>query len=104
MEWIALTMIRLYEVTDEAKYLDTAKQLWNWIKEGWNEEYCNGGIAWNHGDVWSKNACSNGPAGLIACRLYQIEKWRNTKNGLSRFTNGKENICSILPQELSTTI
>lgn len=34
MEWIALTMIRLYEVTDEAKYLDTAKQLWNWIKEG----------------------------------------------------------------------
>ena len=25
MEWIALTMIRLYEVTDEAKYLDTAQ-------------------------------------------------------------------------------
>ena len=74
MEWIALTMIRLYEVTNDKKYLETSHQLWEWIKEQWNEEYCNGGIAWNHNEPWSKNACSNGPASLIACKLYQLEK------------------------------
>lgn len=68
MEWIALTMIRLHEATGQNKYLQTAYQLWEWIKEGWND-YAGGGIAWNHDEPWSKNACSNGPAGLIAARL-----------------------------------
>lgn len=72
MEWIALTMIRLHEVTQETKYLQTARQLWEWIQEGWND-YANGGIAWNHNDPWSKNACSNGPAGLIATHLYRLD-------------------------------
>ena len=72
MEWIALTMIRLHEATGQNKYLQTAYQLWEWIKEGWND-YAGGGIAWNHDEPWSKNACSNGPAGLIAARLYHID-------------------------------
>ena len=37
MEWIALTMIRLYEVTDENKYLETSQEMWNEIKTGWND-------------------------------------------------------------------
>ena len=71
MEWIALTMIRLYEVTDENKYLETSQEMWNEIKTGWND-YAGGGIAWTHDRLWSKNACSNGPAALIAARLYRI--------------------------------
>ena len=71
MEWIALTMIRLYEVTDENKYLETSQEMWNEIKTGWND-YAGGGIAWTHDQLWSKNACSNGPAALIAARLYRI--------------------------------
>ena len=59
MEWIALTMIRLYEVTDENKYLETSQEMWNEIKTGWND-YAGGGIAWTHDQLWSKNACSNG--------------------------------------------
>lgn len=53
MEWIALTMIRLYEVTDENKYLETSQEMWNEIKTGWND-YAGGGIAWTHDRLWSK--------------------------------------------------
>lgn len=72
--WITLTMIRLYEVTSDKKFLDTARMLWDDIKAGWNTEYCDGGLAWKHSQPWSKNACINAPGCLIACRLYSIEK------------------------------
>ena len=73
MEWICLTMIRLYEASGEAKYLATARDLWNDIQKGWNTQG-GGGIAWKKDQTWSKNACSNGPGGLIAARLYRIDK------------------------------
>jgi predicted alpha-1,6-mannanase (GH76 family) len=71
MEWIALALLRTYKATGEAKYKEAAVELWGYIKEGWNN-YAGGGIAWerdNH--IWSKNACSNGPACILAARLYQ---------------------------------
>lgn len=71
MEWITLTMIRLYEATEDTKFLNTAQEMWDEIKTGWNEQ-AGGGIAWKHTKRWSKNACSNGPASLIAARLYNI--------------------------------
>lgn len=72
MEWNALTMLRLYTITQEKKYLDTAIELWNWIQSGWNDTFAGGGIAWKSDQPWSKNACSNGPAALLAIRLYNI--------------------------------
>lgn len=72
MEWICLTMIRLYEQTGEKKYINTAQSLWNVIKDNWNDEYAGGGIAWKQSQPSSKNACSNGPAGIIAARMYQL--------------------------------
>ena len=72
MEWICLTMIRLYENTGEAKYLNTAKSMWDKIRSNWNTQG-GGGIAWKQSQQWSKNSCSNGPAGIIAARLYQLE-------------------------------
>lgn len=69
--WNCLTMIRLYEATKESKFLDTAIALWNDIKTGWNERG-GGGIAQSKDQLWSKNACSNGPGGLIAAKLYGI--------------------------------
>lgn len=73
MEWITLTMIRLYKATNDQKYLDTAQDMWDDIKSGWND-YAGGGIAWKHTRPSSKNACSNGPAALIAAHLYHINK------------------------------
>lgn len=71
-EWICLTMLRLYDCTKEQKYLDTAQLLWDDIQNAWNTKYCGGGMAWRKSQPWSKNACSNGPAGIIAARMYNI--------------------------------
>lgn len=73
MEWNALTMIRLYNITKDQKYLDAAQQLWGWIKDAWSEDV-GGGIRWCTGSwvEFTKNACSNAPAAIIGARLYQI--------------------------------
>lgn len=74
MEWSALTILRLYEVTKDEKYLTTAKELWTDISKGWNDKYAGGGIAWKKDMPYSKNACSNGPASILAARLYKLTK------------------------------
>ena len=74
MQWNALTMLRLYNITKDEKYLTTVKALWTDIAAGWNETYAAGGIAWVKSQPYSKNACSNGPASLLAIRLYQVTK------------------------------
>ncbi len=70
MQWNGLTILRLYQETGEERYLATAKELWTDIEGGWNDEYANGGVAWHKHMPYSKNACSNGPASLLALRLY----------------------------------
>lgn len=47
-------MVRLYETTQDEKYLNTAKELWGYIEGGWNEEYGDGGVAWRADQPWSK--------------------------------------------------
>lgn len=73
MQWNALTMLRLYDVTKDEKYLTTAKALWVDIETGWNDK-AGGGIAWVKDQLHSKNACSNGPAAILAARLYNATK------------------------------
>ena len=72
MEWIALTMLRLHEATKDTKYLNTAQELWSRITSFWNDDYALGGIAWTSEKPWSKNACANAPAAILAIRLYRI--------------------------------
>lgn len=73
-EWIALTMLRLYDATGEEQYLSTAKDLWEWIKTGWTD-LGGGGIGWERTTYMAlKNSCANGPAALLAARLYGITK------------------------------
>ena len=93
MEWIALTMVRLYETTQDEKHLNTAKELWGYIEGGWNEEYGGGGIAWKSDQRWSKNACSNGPAALLAMRLYSVTQDEVYKNwGIKIYAWLRENL------------
>lgn len=70
MEWNALAMLRAYQVTKEQKYKDAVLEIWGYIKAGWNDN-AGGGITWKKGMEYSKNACSNGPACILAARLYQ---------------------------------
>ena len=76
MEWMCLACIRASQTLTNgpATWLEEAKQLFNWIWEGWDSS--TGGILWNNGSqrgvVDSKNSCSNGPAMVAAALLYQV--------------------------------
>lgn len=70
MEWNALALLRCYQATKDDKFKEAALQIWEWIKEGWNDN-AGGGISWKRGQEYSKNACSNGPACILAARLYR---------------------------------
>lgn len=70
MEWNALALLRAYKATNDNKYKEATLEVWDYIKEGWNDN-AGGGITWKRGMEYSKNACSNGPAAILAARLYQ---------------------------------
>lgn len=76
MEWMVLTQLRMYETTQREEYFLKAKQMYNdWIWPTWgpeNEEPWKGGITWKTDVNKSKNACSNGPAAIIAARIYTM--------------------------------
>jgi predicted alpha-1,6-mannanase (GH76 family) len=70
MEWNALAILRAYQATGDSRYRDAALEIWEYIKTGWNDN-AGGGITWVKGQEYSKNACSNGPACILAARLYR---------------------------------
>lgn len=76
MEWMALAQLRMYETTENDEYFLKAKQMYNdWIWPTWGpekEEPWKGGITWKTDVRKSKNACSNGPAAIIAARIYAM--------------------------------
>ncbi|MBO0936978.1 glycoside hydrolase [Fibrella sp. HMF5335] len=70
MDWNALATLRAYDATGDKKWLDVAQTLWDDIKLGWNDTM-GGGIAWRKGQRYYKNTPANGPAIILAARLYQ---------------------------------
>lgn len=91
-EWIGLTIMRIYEATKEAKYLDAAKDIMAYIETGWND-LGGGGIAWATSHTGSKNACSNGPAAILAAKLYMQTNEEAYLDWATRiFTWEKENL------------
>ena len=70
MEWNALAMLRTYDATKDEKFKTATITVWKDIQTGWNLNG-GGGIAWSKGTLLSKNACSNGPACILAARLFQ---------------------------------
>lgn len=72
MEWMALSCLRAYETTSDAKFKTVAEQLWADIKGGWDETW-GGGIYWNK-NRQNKNTPANAPAAIIAARMYQLNQ------------------------------
>ena len=76
MEWIILAQIRMFGCTHDTKYIAKARQMYDdWVWPTWgpeDEAPWYGGITWKTDVSKSKNACSNGPAALIAARLYRF--------------------------------
>lgn len=70
MEWWALALLRLWDVTGDEKYLNNVKEIWEDIKTAWNA-HMGGGIAWQKKQLDYKNTPANAPAAMIAFRLYR---------------------------------
>lgn len=76
MEWMVLAQLRMFESTKQEGYFAKAKQMYNdWIFPTWgpeDEAPWHGGITWKTDAKKSKNACSNGPAAIVAARIYSM--------------------------------
>jgi predicted alpha-1,6-mannanase (GH76 family) len=70
MEWNAIAMLRAYNTTQDVKFKTSAIEVWKDIQTGWNSN-AGGGISWKKDQPYSKNSCSNGPACILAARLFQ---------------------------------
>ena len=68
--WNALAMLRAYDATGNVQWKNATEDVWADIKTGWNSAM-GGGIAWNHGQPGYKNTPANGPACILAARLYE---------------------------------
>jgi predicted alpha-1,6-mannanase (GH76 family) len=76
MEWLTLACLRAYDATNDKQYKDLAQTLWDLIKAGWTN-INGGGIQWEKHSPKAKNACSNGPAIIIAARMYKLNKHKD---------------------------
>ncbi|MCG8337619.1 MAG: AGE family epimerase/isomerase [Proteobacteria bacterium] len=70
MEWMALALLRAYQITDKEAYKEAVFLLWDTIKLGWNNHY-GGGISWKVDTPEYKNTPANMPAAILAARLYK---------------------------------
>lgn len=90
MEWIALAQIRMFEATGNKLYINKARQMYDeWIWPTWgpeDEAPWYGGITWKTDVEKTKNACSNGPAALLAARLCRFYKQAKLRGGKSQNT------------------
>ena len=72
--WISISMMKIYDITKDTKYLEAAKYLHeDMMANGWGNENI-GGLSWGapgtsyYGD--SRAICTNGPACVLAFKLY----------------------------------
>ncbi|WP_458126959.1 glycoside hydrolase family 76 protein [Paenibacillus sp. Z3-2] len=70
MEWLALAALRLYDATGSEEMKGYVLDLWKDIKTAWWEDDL-GGMAWKKDQRYNRNACSSGPASILAARLYE---------------------------------
>jgi predicted alpha-1,6-mannanase (GH76 family) len=70
MEWMALALLRAYDVSGNELYKQYVLELWEDIKTAWNSNM-GGGMAWKKDQLDYKNTPANAPASILASRLYQ---------------------------------
>jgi predicted alpha-1,6-mannanase (GH76 family) len=69
MQWLALSTLRAWDASGDARFKDACLALWADIKLGWND-HCGGGIAWRKPQLDYKNTPANAPAAILAARLH----------------------------------
>lgn len=69
-EWLGLDFVDAYRTLGDPAYLEKAKIMFAFAISGWSDDL-GGGIYWRENDAATKNTCSNGPAAVLAMKLYQ---------------------------------
>ena len=69
---MALSCLRVYELTGDQDYYSALMKMWNHIKGAKNDYKGVGGMAWKTDAPASRMSCSNGPGCLLAMKLYQL--------------------------------
>ena len=69
-EWLGLDFVDAYRMLGDPAYLNKAKATFAFAISGWSMDL-GGGIFWRENDTTTKNTCSNGPAAVLALKLYQ---------------------------------
>lgn len=67
--WLGIDFTDTYRMTGDAKYLDKAKLIWQFIESG-TDDLLGGGIYWCEQRKESKNTCSNAPGAVYALKLF----------------------------------
>jgi hypothetical protein len=70
-QWIAIACLDAYERTKDTSYLSIARKVHRFQMSGY-DDLAGGGLYWKEDEKNTKNTCSNGPAILIALRLYAL--------------------------------
>lgn len=71
--WLGIDFTDTYMLTNNQKYLDKAKLIWDFVASGMDEKL-GGGIYWCEQKKESKNTCSNAPGSVFALKLFMATK------------------------------
>ncbi|MCJ7842465.1 glycoside hydrolase family 76 protein [Lederbergia sp. NSJ-179] len=69
-QWLGLDFVEAYRTLGNPYYLEMAKAMFDFSISGWSNEL-GGGIYWQEDQKTSKNTCSNGPAAVLAMKLFE---------------------------------
>ncbi len=87
---VCIDYLEAYLNTGDEAYLPKAKEVFNFILSGWDDQL-GGGVYWLEGHKDQKPACSNGMATLAALKLYQCTKDPVYLNWGKKFYNWMHN-------------
>jgi predicted alpha-1,6-mannanase (GH76 family) len=103
LEWLALTCLRVYNVTGESGYRDAVDKMWPQIKQGKNNYKGVGGIAWFVPMPETRYAASNGPGCLLAMKLYQLAVKENKSAEAAEYLAFAKEVYQWMTASLSDT-
>jgi len=72
MGWLALSSLRAYDATKDEAYIQATNILWEDMKKGITDVQ-GGGMGWSKDKPDFKNTPANGPAIILAARLYRLQ-------------------------------